>query len=51
MDELSVAESELQSKREQLKQFDGGQVLREDEFKRYVAKLRTLNTTYKKKKG
>lgn len=51
MDELSVAESELQSKREQLKQFDGRQVLREDEFKRYVAKLRTLSTTYKKKKG
>ena len=51
MDELSAAENELQGKREQLKQFDGGEVLREDEFKRYVTKLRTLNTTYKKKKA
>ena len=50
MDELSAAESELQGKREQLRLFDGGEVLREDEFKRYVTKLRTLNTTYKKKK-
>ena len=51
MDEVTLAESELQSKREQLKEFDGGEVLREDEFKRYVAKLRTLNNTYKKKKS
>lgn len=51
MDNLAAVESELQVRREQLKQFDGGVVLREDEFKRYVARLRTLNNTYKKKKA
>lgn len=51
LDELAAAESELQAKREQLKEFDGGEVLREDEFKRYVARLRTMSTTYKKKKA
>lgn len=51
VDELASTEKELQSKREQLKDFDGGIVLREDEFKRYVAKLRTMNAEFKKKKG
>ena len=51
MDELAAAESELQAKREQLKQFDGGEVLREEEFKRYVARLRTMSTSYKKNKA
>ncbi len=51
MDELAVVEKELESKRGELKQIGGGEVIREDEFKRYVARLRTLNTTYKKKKA
>lgn len=50
-DELATTEKELLSKREQLKDFDGGIVLREDEFKRYVSKLRTMNTEFKRKKG
>ena len=51
LDELEAVETELQSKRDQLREFDGGKVLREEEFKRYVAKLRTMNNTYKKKKS
>ena len=50
-DEVAAAEKDLQSKREQLKDYDGGIVLREEEFKRYVAKLRTMNTEFKKKKS
>ena len=50
-DELSGLESELETKRDKLKEFDGGEVLREDEFKRFVNKLRTMNNTYKKKKA
>ncbi|XP_064404190.1 intraflagellar transport protein 81 homolog [Halichondria panicea] len=51
MDELAALESELQSKREQLNKFDGGEILREEEFKRYLARLRVSNNTYKKKKS
>lgn len=51
VDELATVEKDLQSKREQLKDYDGGIVLREDEFKRYVSKLRTMNTEFKKKKS
>ncbi len=51
MDELAVAEKELESKRGELREAGGGEVIREDEFKRYVARLRTLNITYKKKKA
>lgn len=51
MDEVAAGEEELQSKREQLKDFDGGIVLREDEFKRYVGKLRVMNAEFKKKKA
>lgn len=50
-DEVAVAEKDLQSKRDQLKDYDGGVVLREDEFKRYVSKLRTMNTEFKRKKS
>lgn len=50
-DELSTLEHKLQSKRDQLREFDGGEVLREDEFKRFVNRLRTMNATYKKKKA
>ncbi len=51
MDELTTLEKDLQEKREQLKEFDGGEILREEEFKRYVAKLRIINNAYKKKKA
>lgn len=51
MDELAVTERELEAKQSELKQTSGGEVIREDEFKRYVARLRTLNITYKKKKA
>lgn len=51
MDEHTSVEADLQSKRDQLREFDGGELLREDEFKRYVNRLRTMNTTYKKKKA
>lgn len=50
-DEVAAAEAELEAKREQLKDFDGGVVLREEEFKRYVNKLRGMNTEFKKKKA
>ena len=50
MDELASVESDLQSKRDQLRELDGGEMLREEEFKRYVGKLRTTNNIYKKKK-
>lgn len=49
--EVAAAEKDLQSKREQLKDYDGGIMLREDEFKRYVGKLRTMNTEFKRKKA
>lgn len=49
--ELATSEKELQAKRAQLDDYDGGIVLREEEFKRYVAKLRTMNSDFKKKKA
>ena len=51
LDEVAVVEKELQSKRDELKESGGGLVLREDEFKRYVAKLRTMNNEFKEKKN
>ena len=51
LDELAACEEELKSKLDQLKDFDGKEVLQDDEFKRYVGRLRTLNTTYKQKKA
>ena len=50
MDEVTASEDELNSKRDMLKDYDGGVVLREEEFKRYVGKLRILNAEFKKKK-
>lgn len=41
----------LQDKQEQLKQFSGEQVLRGEEFKRYVNKLRGKSSLYKMKRG
>ncbi|KAK2557485.1 Intraflagellar transport protein 81-like protein [Acropora cervicornis] len=47
---LSNAESEFQKKKELLKDSEGSEVLKGDEFKRYVNKLRGKSTVYKKKR-
>jgi intraflagellar transport protein 81 len=50
-EEVSRTEAECEEKRSRLQQSGGGdEVLKGEEFKRYVNKLRTKNTTYKKKK-
>ena len=51
MDELSAAQSDLSIRQKQLSESDGGEILREEEFKKFVAKLRVSNNTYKQKKG
>jgi len=51
MDELTTTKQEIQSNKEKLNEFDGGVALRDEEFKRYVAKLRTMSTEYKAKKA
>lgn len=52
MDELADAERELKAKKEQLKSSgDDGVILSEEEFKRYVAKLRNVNMEFKRKKN
>ena len=52
LEELSSAERELKEREGQLRQAEGrGGVVKEDEFKRYVAKLRSLHHTYQKKRG
>ncbi len=50
-EELAAAKKDLQSKKDEMKEYDGGIMLREDEFKHYVAKLRSMNTEFKKKKA
>ena len=51
LDELSSAESELREREEQLKRMEhGGTVVKEEEFKRYIAKLRSTHGTHQKKK-
>ncbi|XP_020603042.1 intraflagellar transport protein 81 homolog [Orbicella faveolata] len=50
MDEVTNAESDLQKKKELLKESEGSEVLKGDEFKRYVNKLRGKSTVYKKKR-
>ena len=50
MEELVQAEAELKAKQTQLREL-GGELLKEEEFKRYCSKLRTLSNTYKKKKA
>ncbi|XP_028405978.1 intraflagellar transport protein 81 homolog isoform X1 [Dendronephthya gigantea] len=50
MEELNAKEGDLQSKREALKQSEGSEVIKGDEFKRYVNKLRSKSTVYKKKR-
>ncbi|XP_014665305.1 PREDICTED: intraflagellar transport protein 81 homolog [Priapulus caudatus] len=48
--ELSQLETDLEEKKSSLKELDVGDVLRGDDFKRYVAKLRVKNNEYKKKR-
>lgn len=50
MDEVSSAEADYQKKKELLKESEGSEVLKGDEFKRYVNKLRGKSTVYKKKR-
>ncbi|XP_021936046.1 intraflagellar transport protein 81 homolog [Zootermopsis nevadensis] len=47
---LSAAEEELQEKKSQLKEFAGETVLRGEEFKRYVTKLRGRSSLYKRQR-
>jgi len=49
-DEFHQAESELNERQEQLKDTDDVEMLKGDEFKRYVNKLRGKSTIYKKKR-
>ncbi|XP_078083589.1 intraflagellar transport protein 81 homolog [Mustelus asterias] len=49
-EELSNMEKELAQKTNQARDFDGTEVLKGDEFKRYVSKLRSKSTVYKKKR-
>ncbi|XP_069789418.1 intraflagellar transport protein 81 homolog isoform X1 [Narcine bancroftii] len=49
-EELLSLEKELTQKTSQARDFDGTEVLKGDEFKRYVSKLRSKNTVYKKKR-
>ncbi|XP_065056271.1 intraflagellar transport protein 81 homolog [Rhopilema esculentum] len=49
-DELHNAEEELKEKKQQLKETDGVEILKGDDFKRYVNKLRGKSTAYKKKR-
>ncbi|KAJ7347153.1 Intraflagellar transport protein 81 [Desmophyllum pertusum] len=50
MDEVTNAESDFQKKKGLLKESEGSEVLKGDEFKRYVNKLRGKSTVYKKKR-
>uniref|UniRef100_A0A4W3HE11 Intraflagellar transport protein 81 homolog n=1 Tax=Callorhinchus milii TaxID=7868 RepID=A0A4W3HE11_CALMI len=49
-EELLNMEKELAQKSNQARDFDGTEVLKGDEFKRYVSKLRGKSTVYKKKR-
>jgi len=49
-EEHAKLESEQSSKKDQLKQNDGEEVLKGEEFKRYVNKLRSKSTVFKKKR-
>lgn len=51
MDELANTKKEIEAKNEKLKEFDGGVALRDEEFKRFVAKLRTISVEYRAKKA
>ncbi|XP_064099976.1 intraflagellar transport protein 81 homolog [Macrobrachium nipponense] len=49
--ELSNLQEDIKEKQEQLKQFTGEQILRGEEFKRYVNKLRGKSSVYKMKRA
>jgi len=49
-EELHGVEEELKEKKQQLKESDGVEILKGDDFKRYVNKLRGKSTIYKKKR-
>ncbi|XP_074153760.1 intraflagellar transport protein 81 homolog isoform X1 [Sminthopsis crassicaudata] len=48
-EKLSNLEREVSMKATQTREFDGTEVLKGDEFKRYVSKLRSKSTVFKKK--
>lgn len=50
MDEFHNAESDLKSRKDQLQDTEDVQILKGDDFKRYVNKLRGKSTVYKKKR-
>ncbi|XP_033126976.1 intraflagellar transport protein 81 homolog [Anneissia japonica] len=49
-DEVMSLQQEIQEKRETVKGLQGEEVLKGDEFKRYVTKLRSMSSMYKKKR-
>uniref|UniRef100_A0A674JQP3 Intraflagellar transport protein 81 homolog n=1 Tax=Terrapene triunguis TaxID=2587831 RepID=A0A674JQP3_9SAUR len=49
-EEMSSMEKQMLQKANQARELDGTEVLKGDEFKRYVNKLRSKNTFYKKKR-
>lgn len=49
-DEYNHIQQELDQKREMVKEQGGGEVLKGEDFKRYVNKLRSKSTIYKKKR-
>ncbi|XP_052420374.1 intraflagellar transport protein 81 homolog isoform X1 [Carassius gibelio] len=49
-EELAAVERELNTKSSQARERDGAELIRGDEFKRYVAKMRGKSSTYKKKR-
>ena len=50
-EELGEAERELELKRKELDDLGGIELIREEEFKKYIARLRSLSNTYKIKKA
>ncbi|NXA37359.1 IFT81 protein, partial [Eudromia elegans] len=49
-EEMSNTEKQMQQKTNQARELEGSEVLKGDEFKHYVNKLRSKNTYYKKKR-
>ena len=49
--ELTGVDKEVLDKKQRLEELGGAELVREEEFKKYVNRLRTLSNTYKKKKG
>lgn len=51
LDELGEMEKEQSKQKQILDDLGGGEILREDEMKKYVTKMRGLSSLYKQKKG